>query len=331
MQFISKMLWGFGFVCSMGFADGGGSYAGAGKMFPPGEPHNMVTFTQMGVVQTWEKYDGILSWGKGQCLAILDDGCDLSNPAWQVEMPWGRKVIATWNSIDGNEDCHPVPPGYHGTTVGIPSSLNLNGVRGVAYNNFVAQIRGVSIVHLRKDESGTMTAGLRWVRENHERLNITAVNLSPLDDQQHSEPLPTQVDAEFRALRQLGIWVSAPTGNHNYTNGISWPACQPDCFAIGATRPGKHAVYLDRYSNVDLLVSAAATSSSNAYAAGCAQILREAIEKSGYRWQEDGETLPDAMMAIFQKTGRLIHDDALGLDFRELNMLAAVDYVFNKD
>ena len=75
-------------------------------------------------------------------------------------------------------------------------------------------------------------------------------------------------------------------------------------------------------------MSAAATSSSNAYVAGCAQILREAIEKAGYRWQDDGKTLPDAMMAIFQKTGVPIHDEATGLDFRELNLLAAVDHVF---
>ena len=34
--------------------------------------------------------------------------------------------------IDGNDDPTPVPPGYHGTSVGFPSSLNYQGVRGVA-------------------------------------------------------------------------------------------------------------------------------------------------------------------------------------------------------
>ena len=197
--------------------------------------YNVLSFEQIRVTAAWEKYEWVLTWGKGQCLAILDDGCDLSDPAWQAVMPWGKKVIATWNSIEGNENCHPVPPGYHGTTVGYPSSLNLNGVHGVAYNKFVAQVRCVTVVHLRQDESRTVAAGLRWVRENHERRRITAVNLSPVDDQRHQEPLPTVVDAELRALRRLGIWVSAPCGNHHYTDGISWPACQPDCFAIGGT------------------------------------------------------------------------------------------------
>ena len=38
--------------------------------------------------------------------------------------------------------------------------------------------------------------------------------------------------------------------------------------------------------------------------------------------------LPEAMMAIFRKTGVPIHDAQTGLDFRELDLLAAVDHVF---
>ena len=295
-----------------------------------GEPHNAVSFAQIRVLDTWKKYADRLTWGKGQGLAILDDGCDLTAPQWQVEMPWGPKVIATWNSIDGNEDCSPVPPGYHGTTVGNPSSLNLNGVLGVAYNNFVAHVRCVTVVHLREDESATMAAGLRWVRENHERLRITAVNLSPVDDERRQEPVPTVVDAELRELRRLGVWVSAPAGNHHFTDGISWPACQPDCVGIGATTPGAHEVHLDRYANVDLLAPATATSSSNAYSAACAQILREAIEKAEYPWEADGENLADAMLALFQRTGVPVHDPETGLDFREVDLLAAVDRVFGE-
>jgi hypothetical protein len=289
-----------------------------------GAPFNEHSFAQMRVTDTWRKYEGKLTWGEGQCLAILDDGCDLNDPAWQVP----GKVVATWNSIDGNDDCRHIPPGYHGTTVGYPSSMNLNGVHGVAWRNRVAHVRAVTVVHLRQDESASLAAALRWVRDNHQRLNITVVNLAALDDERHQQPVPTAIDAELCTLRELGIWVSAPTGNHNFTDGISWPACQPDCFAIGATVPGKHEIHLDRFSNVDLLVVAPATSSSNAYAAGCAQILRQAIEKAGYPWQRDGRTLPDAMMAIFQNTGVPIRCPATSLDFRELDLLAAVDHVF---
>lgn len=300
--------------------------AAAAEEFP-GKPYKPDQFAAMRVTDTWQKYAGKLTWGRGQCLAILDDGCRMDVPQWTARLPWGPKVVAGFDSIDLDDDPTPVPPGYHGTSVGYPSSLNHNGVLGVAFNNQVAQVRCVSVVHLRKDESATMAAGLQWVIDHHKKFNITAVNLSPLDDQQHQQPVPTVVDEKLKQLRELGIWVGAPCGNHHYTEGISWPACQPHCFAIGGTVPGRHTVHLDRYSNTDLLVAATATSSSNAHAAGCAMILREAIEKAGYDWKQHGKTLPDAILAIFQQTGRKIDDPKTGLTFRELDLLAAVDLV----
>jgi hypothetical protein len=294
-----------------------------------GAPYNAASFAQIRVTDTWRKYADRLTWGKGQCLAILDDGCNLADPPWQVELPWGRKVLATYNSIDGNDNPAPVPPGYHGTSVGYPSSLNHNGILGVAYNDFVAQVRCVSIVHLKgQGEAPTLAGGLQWVLDHHTRLTITAVNLSPLDDERHREPVPTVIDAKLEALREQGIWVSAPCGNHHYTDGISWPACQPCCFGIGGAVPGKHAAHLDRFANTDLLVAATATSSSNAYAAACSMILREAIGTSGYAWRRHGPNLAAAMMTIFQETGVAIDDPDTTRSFRELDLLAAVDHVF---
>jgi len=275
------------------------------------------------------KYAGVLSWGKGQALAILDDGCDLTVPEWKTTLPWGQpKVVAGYDSIDGDDDPTPVPPGYHGTSVGYPSSLYHTGKLGVAYNNSVIHVRAVTIVHLRKDESESMARGLQWVIDLHEKYHITAVNLSALDDQPHAEPVPSVIDEKLSRLRRLGIWVSAPCGNNNHTTGISWPACQEHCFAIGATRPDADVAHLDRFANTDILVPAEATSSSNAYSVACAMILREAIETRGFDWPRLAETLPDAMMAIFKRTGVNVYDPGTNLQFKRLDLLAAVDYVF---
>ncbi|MHC4871559.1 MAG: S8 family serine peptidase [Planctomycetota bacterium] len=291
---------------------------------------NLDSMSQIRIPEVWEKYKDKLSWGKGQCLAILDDGCNLSEPAWQAELPWGKKVVTTWNSIDNNDDPAHVPPGYHGTTVGYPSSMNLNGVYGVAYNNQVAHVRSVTVVHLKgQGEATTMAAALQWVLDNYQKYNITTVNLAPLDDERHQEPVDTVIDPVLKKLRESHIWVSAPCGNHHYTDGISWPACQPYCWAISGTVPGEHRAHLDRYSNVDLLAAAVATSSSNAYSAACAMIMREAIEKTGFKWEDEGANIPEAIMKIFQQTGVKIDDPETGLEFRELDLLTAVDYVFN--
>ncbi len=293
------------------------------------KPYDPPAMKHFRVTETWQEYDGKLNWGRGQCLAILDDGCDLNAPQWKTDLPWGdKKVVAGYDSIDRDDDPTPVKPGYHGTSVGYPSSQNYQGVCGVAYNDTVAQVRCVSIVHLRRDESKTMADGLQWVIDNHKKYNITAVNLSPLDDVAHKEPVPTAIDEKLAALRALNIWVSAPCGNNSHTDGISWPACQPDCFAIGAVKPGEEKAINDRFANTGILVPAAATSSSNAFAAACSMILREAIEKANYDWHKDGATLPEAMMTIFKRTGVDVDDPASGQKFKRLDLLNAVDHVF---
>ena len=302
--------------------------------------YHEVNFERIGVQATWRKFGERLNWGRGQCLALLDDGCDLSDPPWQVIMPWGPKVVACYNSIENNADPTPVLPGYHGTSVGYPSSLYHDNIAGIAYNNAVAQVRCVTVVHLDgQGEAPTMARALNWVLAHHERYNITAVNLSPLDDERHQNPVPTPVDSALKALRERGIWVSAPCGNHGYTDGISWPACQPHCFGIGATsmveqvagdsNSSASIVHLDRFSNTDLLVAGDATSSSNACAAACAIILREAIETADYPWSNHAENMADAIMDIFLRTGGVVEDAETGLAFRELNLLAAVSSVLH--
>ena len=52
---------------------------------------------------------------------------------------------------------------------------------------------------------------------------------------------------------------------------------------------------------------------SNAYIASASFLLREAIQKNGCRWQDDGNNLADAMMVIFKKTGVPLHDPATRL------------------
>jgi len=276
-------------------------------------------FDHAGVLKAWEAYAGVLSFGKGQTLALLDDGCDPSRPEWQ-----GEKVRVRFDAVDGDEDPKHEGRGYHGTTIGIPSSVNFGGRRGVAYNNQIAIVRSLECCHCRIEDAGPLAKALQWVIDHHAEHDITTVNLAPVDDQEHAEPVPTEIDAKLRKLRELGIWVSAPAGNHHFTRGISWPASQPDCFAVGAVTPGRDVVTLDRSAKIDLLVPARATSSSNAILCGAAMLLREAIAKGGYDWKKDGPDMATAMMRIFQETGVTVEDEKSGLSFRRLDLMAAL-------
>ena len=61
---------------------------------------------------------------------------------------------------------------------------------------------------------------------------------------------------------------------------------------------------------------------------GFSQVLREAIEKTGYDWKTKGQTLPDAMLAILKETGTTAHDAETGLDFQVANLRNALDHIF---
>lgn len=295
------------------------------------EPIRPAEFQHAGILDAWKAYDGRLTFGQGQTLALVDDGCKLAMPEWNTVSDGRPKVLVTYDSVDGDTDPKHEGRGYHGSTIGIPSSLNYQGKRGVAFNNQLAVIRGLECCHCKTADGKTLAGALQWIIEHHKKYRITTVNLAPVDDQQHDKPVPTEIDEKLAELRKLGVWVSAPTGNHNFTKGISWPASQPNCFAIGAVRVGKDDVVLDRSDKVDLVVPAAATSSSNAIACGAVMLLREAIDKTGFDWKKEGDNLPAAMLAILQKTGTPVEDKASGLTFKRLNLKAALDYVWPAD
>ncbi|MDA1055886.1 MAG: FG-GAP-like repeat-containing protein [Planctomycetota bacterium] len=297
-------------------------------MLRAGEPVQNEAFQQAGIIEAWNAYQHKLTFGKGQTLALVDDGCNLSMPEWSKSDGDQPKVLVTYDSVDGDNDPKHEGKGYHGSTIGIPSSLNYDGKWGVAYNNQVAVIRALECCHCNVSDGTTVAAALQWIIDNHQQYHITTVNLAPVDDQAHDKPVATAIDDKLAELRQLGIWVSAPAGNHNFTDGISWPACQLNCFAIGAVQQGKDVVYLDRHAKLDLVVPAAATSSSNAIACGAAIVLREAITETGYDWKRDGSNMAEAILSIMQKTGVKVDDPATQRSYQRLDLAAALGHVF---
>ena len=304
--------------------------APAADKLPAIEPAQPAEFTHARITEAWAAYGDLLTFGKGQTLALLDDGCTLSKPEWKAVVEGVPKVRVAYDAVDGDDDPKHEGKGYHGSTIGIPSSIHCENKRGVAFNNQLAIVRSLECCHGKVADSASLARALQWVIDHHTEHHITTVNVAPVDDLEHAEPVPTEIDDKLATLRELGIWVSAPAGNHNFTGGISWPASQPNCFAIGAVIPGKDTATLDRHAKVELLVPARATSSSNAIVCGSAMILREAIEKSGYDWKSDGKNIAEAMMKIFQNTGKPVEDPATKRSYRRLDLMAALELVMKK-
>ncbi len=138
-----------------------------------GEPAQPVGFRHAGVVKAWNTYQHKLTFGKGQTLALVDDGCKLSKPEWSKSDGDHPKVLVTYDSVDGDNDPKHEGRGYHGSTIGIPSSVNYGGKWGVAYNNQVAVIRALECCHCNVTDGKTVAAALQWVIDHHKKYRIT--------------------------------------------------------------------------------------------------------------------------------------------------------------
>src|SRR5204863_120963 len=142
-------------------------------ILPAGEPVEPVSFGHARVTDAWKAYANVLTFGRGQTLALVDDGCKLSMPEWSTPVEGRRKVLVAYDSVDGDDDPKHEGRGYHGSTIGIPSSLNYQGRHGVAFNNQVAVVRALECCHCKIQDSKTLAAGLQWVIDNHAKYRIT--------------------------------------------------------------------------------------------------------------------------------------------------------------
>lgn len=121
----------------------------------------------------WNAYEGKLSFGRGQALALIDAGCKLSMPEWAESDGDLPKVVATYDSVDGDDNPQHEGRGYHGSTIGIPSSVNYRGKRGVAFNDRLVVIRALECCHCKIEDSQTLAAALQWVIDHHEQFNLS--------------------------------------------------------------------------------------------------------------------------------------------------------------
>ena len=57
-----------------------------------GEPTEPVSFGHARVTESWKAYADVLTFGRGQTLALVDDGCKLSMPEWTTPFDGKPKV-----------------------------------------------------------------------------------------------------------------------------------------------------------------------------------------------------------------------------------------------
>jgi hypothetical protein len=69
-----------------------------------GEPVTPIEFRHAHITHAWRAYADVLTFGKGQTLALVDDGCKLSKPEWTATVDGVAKVLVAHDAVDGDDD-----------------------------------------------------------------------------------------------------------------------------------------------------------------------------------------------------------------------------------
>ena len=164
-------------------------------------------------------------FGLGSTVAVIDDGIDYSNAAFGTcnapNSPASCRVVASvvFTSSTGTDNSH-------GTNV---SAI----VLGVAPSSKIAALNVF-------DATGSASvsdiiAAINWSIANQATYNIAAINMSLGGSTKFTSPCSTDWSATpITRAKNAGMSVAVASGNSQFTDGLSSPACAPNAISVGA-------------------------------------------------------------------------------------------------
>ncbi len=269
--------------------------------------------------------------GSGYAVAVIDTGVDYTHAAFQ-----GR-YVGGWDFVANDPD--PMDENGHGTHVAGIIAANHGSVVGVA--------PGADIVALRVlDASGSgsfvnVQRALQWVIDHQAQFNIVAVNLSLGSGNYASNPF-TFLSGELQALKDLGVFVAAASGNSFYSygsqQGLSFPAVSSLTVSVGAVWDGSYGAvswnsgaqdystgadrivsFTQRSSALSLVapgafvystyvgggfVNMGGTSMATPFVAGAAVLVHQALDATGRSYLAH----QDHILSVLRSTGVVVID-----------------------
>jgi len=167
--------------------------------------------------------------GKGVTIAILDTGI---SPVSDFTLPKNR-IIAFKDFVNGSGDAY--DDNGHGTHVSGIAAGNGYFSKG-KYTGIAPEANIVAVKILDKEgrgSAGDALAGMQWVADNRERLNIKVVNLSiGTEDVGSRDPLVKIVEAVW----DLGVSVVIAAGNNGPDpSSVTSPGVSRKVITVGAS------------------------------------------------------------------------------------------------
>ncbi len=281
--------------------------------------------------------------GAGVTVAVIDTGIDYTQPSLGGGFGSGYKVVGGYDFVDNDAD--PMDESGHGTSVAGVIAAYKYTVNGVTYQGVAP---GAKLVALRVGtETGISNSNidkaLQWVISNYKTYGISVVNLSLGSGNYVTSYSDASMAGDFQRLHDLGIFVTAASGNSNdqqsgpiSQDGIAFPASDPNVFAVGAVSAGDViSSWTQRGQELDLLAPGVnivmpkmgggyttedGTSFASPYVAGTAALIKQA-DKSA-KAGDIGSILMSSGVA--NRDGDNEAGNTTGLLFSRLNIDAAL-------
>lgn len=182
--------------------------------------------------------------GSGQAVCLIDSGIDYNHPELS------GSVILGPDYVDGS---NPMDTTGHGT--------HLAGIiHSVAPDAKIIAVRACD----SNCGSSNVLQGINWCVANRALYNISAISISMGDNAEYtSATCPTYMDSIFAGAYNNGLFTAISSGNNNFVNGISYPACSPYVMSVGASsKLDLLSTYSNRGANLDILATGTSVSST---------------------------------------------------------------------
>ena len=306
------------------------------------------------LLTTWAPYAKLVSedtaaadfpnlTGKGVTVAMIDTGIDYTQKALGGGFGPGFKVIGGYDFYSNDSD--PMDESGHGTNTAAVVAANPFKVGGITYQGVAPDAKLVAL-RVGTDTNipdANIKAALDWILKNYQKYSIDVVNLSLGSGNFTSANSDSSYASEFKQLHDLGIFVTAASGNSQdqingpiSQDGVAYPAADPNVFAVGAVDSSDTiADFTQRGSELDLLapgvqitmpalgggtVTEDGTSFASPYVAGAAALIKQEDPKAG------AGDVGSILMAsgVNNRDGDTETGNTTGLIFSRLNIDAAL-------
>ncbi|NEO44346.1 MAG: S8 family serine peptidase [Moorea sp. SIO4A3] len=289
--------------------------------------------------------------GSGFSTVILDTGIDLDHPFFGPDSNndgVADRIVHDHDFIDNDSEAEDV--NGHGSHV--------SSILASEDATFTGMAPGANIIHFKvlgdngSGGFGAIEQALQWVIANAETYNIASVNMSLSYRGNYNTPQARYgIDDELGALAAKGVIVVSASGNsfNAYgTQGVAYPAADPNSLAVGSVGDGSGGTIADQISGfsqrdanlTDIFAPGAVitaadvgggttdksgTSMATPHVAGMAVLAQQLAQ------QELGRQLsPSEFRQLLYDTGDPINDPVTGVTtFRRANMLGLADGIMD--